>query len=135
MRMRRIPFILVLVAVFLASCSIGPPVQPKSPVKIPRSSPETTPRDLEKVLHVTGVGEAQVDLVTNQLIITTFRRGHGGMNVKLFGNYVRVPIVGVVHDVVRVTLQDITIYVLTIGADDQLGMVTFQLKKGRLYIR
>lgn len=133
--MKRVLFVWAIIVVFLVSCSTGPSIQRQSLPQLPRSSSPTTPKELEKIVHVSTVGEAEVDLGTNQLILTTFRKGRGGMRVKLFGNYTRVPLVDFVHDVVKVTLEDFTIYVLTIGNDDKLGMVTFQLKGGKLFIR
>lgn len=133
--MKKILLVTATIVMFLVSCSTGPSIQRKPLPKLPRSSPESKPHKLEKILHVPTIGEAVVDLVTNELILTTFRKGRGGMRVKLFGNYTRVPLVDFVHDEVKVTLQDFTIYVLTIGDDDKLGMVTFQLKEGNLFIR
>jgi hypothetical protein len=135
MSMKKILFVLLLVVAFLASCSTGPPIQQKSPVKLPRSSPETTPRELVTIITLPAIGTAEVDLVTNQLILTTLRKGRGGMRVKLFGNYTRVSLVDYVYDVVKVPLEDFKIYVLTMTADDYVRMVTFQLKEGKLHIR
>lgn len=133
--MKKILFVMAIIVMFLVSCSTGPSIQRQPLPLLPRSSPESTPHELEKILHVSTVGEAEVNLVTNELILTTFQKGQGGMRVKLFGNYTQVPLVDFVHDVVKVILQDFTIYVLTIGDDDKLGMVTFQLKEGKLFIR
>jgi hypothetical protein len=135
MSMKKILFVLVLVAAFLVSCSMGPPIQAKSPVKLPRSSPETTPRELVTIITLPAIGTAEVDLVTNQLILTTLRKGRGGMRVKLFGNYERVPFPEYIYDVVKVPLDDFKIYVLTMTADDYVKIVTFQLKDGKLHIR
>jgi hypothetical protein len=135
MSMKKILFVMVLVAAFLVSCSMGPPIQAKSPVKLPRSSPETTPRELVTIITLPAIGTAEVDLVTNQLILTTLRRGSGGMRAKLFENYERVPFPEYVYDVVKVPLDDFKIYVLTMTADDYVRMVTFQLKDGKLHIR
>ena len=133
--MKKILFVLVLVAAFLVSCSMGPPIRAKSPVKLPRTSPEETPRELVTIITLPAIGKAEVDLLSNQLILTTLRRGRGGMRVKLFGNYTRVSLVDYVYDVVKVPLEDFKIYVLTMTADDYVRMVTFQLKDGKLHIR
>lgn len=135
MSMKKILFVLVLVAAFLVSCSMGPPVQRKALPKLPRSSPETTPRELERILSLSAIGNAEVDLVTNQLILTTLRKGSGGMRAKLFENYTRVSFPEYIYDVVKLPLDDFKIYVLTMTADDYVKMVTFQLKDGRLFIR
>lgn len=135
MSMKKILFVLVLVAAFLVSCSMGPPIQAKSPVKLPRSSPETTPSELVTIINLPAIGTAEVDLVTNQLILTTLRKGRGGMRAKLFENYERVPFPEYIYDVVKVPLDDFKIYVLTMNADDYVKIVTFQLKDGKLHIR
>jgi hypothetical protein len=135
MSMKKILFVLVLVAAFLVSCSMGPPIQRKSPVKLPRSSPETTPRELVTIITLPAIGTAEVDLVTNQLVLTTLRKGRGGMRARLFGNYTRVLFPEYVYEVVKVPLEDFKIYVLTMTADDYVRMVTFQLKEGMLHIR
>ncbi len=93
------------------------------------------PHNIESVLYVSLVGKAEVDLMTNELILTTFRRGEGGMRIRLFEDYTRVPIQSYIYDVVRVPLEDFKIYVLTITAEDKVGIVTFQIKEGKLYIR
>lgn len=105
------------------------------PPDLPRASPETMPHNIESVLYVSLVGKAEVDLMTNELILTTFRRGEGGMRIRLFEDYTRVPIQSYIYDVVRVPLEDFKIYVLTITAEDKVGIVTFQIKEGKLYIR
>ena len=133
--MKKILLVLVLLAAFLVSCSTGPPIQRKSPVKLPRSSPETMPRELVRILTLPAIVNAEVDLVTNQLILTTLRKGRGGMRAKLFGNYTRVLFPEYVYDVAKVPLDDFKIYVLTMTADDYVKIVTFQLKEGRLHIR
>ncbi len=135
MNMKKVLFVFVLVAAFLVSCSMRPPIRPKSPVKLPRTSPEEIPHELVTIITLPAIGKAEVDLVTNQLVLTALRKGRGGMRVKLFGNYIQVPLVDYVYDVVKVPLDDFKIYVLTMTADDYVRMVTFQLKEGKLHIR
>ena len=105
------------------------------PPDLPRTSPETRPHNIESVLYVSNIGKAEVDLITIELILTTFRRGEGGMRVNLFADYARVPIQSYIYDVVRVPLEDFKIYVITITAEDKVGMATFQIKEGKLFIR
>lgn len=93
------------------------------------------PRELVRILTLPAIVNAEVDLVTNQLILTTLRKGRGGMRAKLFGNYTRVLFPEYVYDVAKVPLDDFKIYVLTMTADDYVKIVTFQLKEGRLHIR
>lgn len=136
--MKRILCVLAVGAVFLASGCARTSVRTyptQSPPDLPRTSPETRPLDIESILYVYDVGKAEVDLMTNELILTTFRKGEGGMRINLFADYVRVPIQSYIYDVVRVPLEDFKIYVITITADARVGMATFQLKEGKLYIR
>ncbi|NIO22370.1 MAG: hypothetical protein GTN76_17005 [Candidatus Aenigmarchaeota archaeon] len=133
--MKKILFVMAIIMVFLVSCSTGPAVQRQPLPLLPRSSPETTPQELEVILNVHNVGKAEVDLSTNELILTTFRKGQGGMRVNLFSDYTRVLIQSFVYDEVIVSLEDFKIYVVTIAAEDSVGMVTFQMKYGRLFIR
>jgi hypothetical protein len=133
--MKKVLFVMAIIVVFLASCSTGPSVQRKPLPQLPRSSPETTPQELEVILNVNNVGKVEANLLTNELILTTFRKGQGGMRVNLFSDYTRVLIQSYVYDEVKVKLEDFKIYVVTIAADDSVGMVTFQLKEGKLFIR
>jgi len=133
--MKKVLFVMAIIVVFLASCSTGPSVQRKPLPQLPRSSPETTPQELEVILNVNNVGKVEANLLTNELILTTFRKGQGGMRVNLFSDYIRVLIQSYVYDEVKVKLEDFKIYVVTIAADDSVGMVTFQLKEGKLFIR
>jgi len=135
MSMQRTQFVLVVIVVFLASCLTGPPVQRQPLPLLPRSSPESTHLELEVILNVNNVGKVEVKRLTNELILTTFRKGQGGMRVNLFSDYTRVPIQSYVYDVVRMKLEDFKIYVVTIAAEESVGMVTFQLKEGELFIR
>ncbi len=135
MSMKRVLFVLVLITAFLVSCSTRPPIRPKSPVKLPRTSPEEIPHELVTLVTLPAIGKAEVDLVTNQLILTTLRKGRGGMRVRLFGDYTRVLFPEYVYDVTKVPLEDFKIYVLTMTADNYVRMVTFQLKDGNLHIR
>jgi len=133
--MKKILFGLVLVAAFLVSCSTGPPIQRQRLPLLPRSSPETTTQELEVILSVYNVGKVEVKLLTNELILTTFRKGKGGMRVNLFSDYTRVLIQSYVYDEVKVKLEDFKIYVVTIAAEESVGMATFQLQDGKLFIR
>ncbi len=90
---------------------------------------------MEVILNVDNVGKVEVKLKTTELILTTFRKGQGGMRVKLFSDFERVLIQSYVYDEVRVKLEDFKIYVVTIAAEESVGMVTFQLKDGKLFIR
>ncbi|MDH5468665.1 MAG: hypothetical protein OEY25_14720 [Candidatus Aminicenantes bacterium] len=135
--MNKIFSVLAVTMVFLISCSTKTPPEtsprPKPP-DLPRTSPETRPHDIEQILYIPGVGKVEVELMTNELILTTFRKGHGGMRINLFSDYTRVPIQSYIYDVIRVPLDDFKIYVITITADNKVGTVTFQLKEGKLYI-
>jgi len=133
--MKKILFVMVIIIVFLASCSTGPPVQRQPLPFLPRSSPESTSQESEVILNVNNVGKVEVKLLTNVLILNTFRKGQGGMRVNLFSDYTRVPLQSYVYDVVKVKLEDFKIYVVTIAAEENVGMVTFQLKEGKLFIR
>jgi len=132
--MKKILFVLAIIMVFLVSCSTKPPIQRRPLPQLPRVSPEATSHELESILNVHDVGKVEVDLFTNELILTTFRQGQGGMRVYLFGNYARVPVQSYVYDVVTVSLEDFKIYVVTITAEDKVGKATFQLKDGKLFI-
>jgi len=90
---------------------------------------------LEVILNVNNVGKVEVKRLNNELILTTFRKGQGGMRVNLFSDYTRVLIQSYVYDVAKVKLEDFKIYVVTIAAEENVGMVTFQLKEGELFIR
>lgn len=133
--MKKILSVMVIIVVFLASCSTGPPVQRQPLTLLPRSSPESTHQKLGVILNVYNVGKVEVKLLTNELILTTFRKGQGGMRVNLFSDYTRVPIQSYVYDVFKMKLEDFKIYVVTIAAEESVGMVTFQLKEGELFIR
>jgi len=136
--MKKIFFVLAVVVVFLISGCARTSVRTyptQRPPDLPRTSPETRPHDIESILYVYDVGKAEADLMNNELILTTFRKGEGGMRINLFADYVRVPIQSYIYDVVRVPLEDFKIYVITITADARVGMATFQLKEGKLYIR
>ena len=136
--MRRILCVLAVVMIFLISGCAKTSVRTyptHRPPDLPRTSPETRPHDIESILFVSNVGKAEVDLMTNELILTTFRKGEGGMRVNLFADYARVSIQSYIYNVARVPLEDFKIYVITITADDRVGMATFQLKEGKLYIR
>jgi hypothetical protein len=102
---------------------------------LPRTSPEGLPHELVTIITLPAIGKAEVNLVTNQLILTTLRKGRGGMRAQLFENYTRVLFPEYVYDVTKVPLDDFKIYVLTMTADEHVRMVTFQLKEGKLHIR
>ncbi len=129
--------VLAAIMVLLISCSTKTPPEtsprPKLP-DLPRTSPEALPHDIEQILYIHDIGKVEVDLMTNELILTTFRKGKGGMRINLFSDYSRVPIQSYIYDVVRVPLDDFKIYVITITADNKVGTVTFQMKEGKLYI-
>lgn len=135
--MNKIFSVLAIILVFLISCSTKTPPRisprPKLP-EFPRTSPETRPQDIEQILSIHDVGKVEVELMTNELVLTTFRKGHGGMRINLFSDYTRVPLQSYIYDVVRVPLDDFKIYVVTITANNKVGTVTFQLKEGKLYI-
>ncbi len=133
--MKKILFVMAMIVMFLVSCSTGPSIQRQPLPLLPRSSPETTSQGLEVILNVDNVGKVEVKLKTTELILTTFRKGQGGMRVKLFSDFERVLIQSYVYDEVRVKLEDFKIYVVTIAAEESVGMVTFQLKDGKLFIR
>jgi hypothetical protein len=133
--MKRAFFVWIAVMMLLVSCSTKAPVRPVPRLpSLPRTSPPDRPHELERILYVHDVGKVEADLMTNELILTTFRKGKGGMRINLFSDYTRVPIQSYIYDVVRVPLDDFKIYVITITADDKVGYATFQLKEGRLYI-
>jgi len=133
--MKKVLFVLAIIAVFQASCATGPSVQRQPFPQLPRSSPETTPQELEVILNVNNVGKVEANLLTNELILTTFRKGQGGMRVNLFSDYTRILIQSYVYDEVKVKLEDFKIYVVTIAAEYSVGMATFQLQEGKLFIR
>jgi hypothetical protein len=133
--MKKILFVMAIIVVFLVSCSSGPSIQRHPLPLLPRSSPESTHQESEVILNVYNVGKVEVKLLTNVLILTTFRKGQGGMRVNLFSDYTRVPLQSYVYDVVKMKLEDFKIYVVTIAADENVGMVTFQLKEGKLFIK
>jgi hypothetical protein len=133
--MKKILFVMAIIVAFLASCSNGPSIQRHPLPLLPRSSPEATPQVLEVILNANNVGKVEVNLKTNELILTTFRKGLRGMRVNLFSDYTRVPIQSYVYDEVKVTLEDFKIYVVTITAEGNVGMATFQLEDGKLFIR
>ena len=135
--MKNFFIVLITVMMFLISCSTKTPprTSPRpTPPDLPRTSPESRTHDIEQILHIHGVGKVEVDLMTNELTLTTFRKGQGGMRINLFSDYARVPVQSYIYDVVRVPLDDFKIYVITITADNKVGTVTFQLKEGKLYI-
>ena len=130
--------LLVVNTILFVSCSTRTAVskRPRSGLPdLPRTSPETRPHGIEEVLYVHDVGKAEVDMLTNELILTTFRRGAGGMRIRLFEDYARVPVQDYIYDAVKVPLEDFKIYVITITAEDKVGMVTFQIKDGKIFIR
>jgi len=135
--MNKVFSVFAVTMVLLISCStkIPPETSPRpKPPDLPRTSPETRPDEIEQILHIYNVGKVEVELMTNELILTTFRKGKGGMRFNLFSDYTRVPIQSYIYDVVRVPLDDFKIYVITITADNKVGTATFQLKEGKLYI-
>lgn len=133
--MKRAFFVLIAVMMLLVSCSTKAPVRPVQKLpSLPRTSPPDRPHELERILYVRDVGKVEADLMTNELILTTFRKGKGGMRINLFSDYTRVAVQSYIYDVVRVPLDDFKIYVITITADDKVGYATFQLKEGKLYI-
>jgi hypothetical protein len=133
--MKKILFVMTIIVVFLISCSTGPQVERPPLPLLPRSSPESKTQDLEVILNIDDVGKIEVNPLTNELILSTFRKGQGGMRVNLFSDFERVLIQSYVYDKVKVKLEDFKIYVVTIAAEERVGMATFQLKEGKLYIR